>query len=97
MTLTDTLKDPFAGLAALFGSVFAFTQVPLLSSFGAAIWTSAPDLFTLVTVGTLTIPKFWPPQTTTDWIVLGFGLLMVGYVGSQVYSNFDRRVPFIGD
>lgn len=95
MTLTETLKDPFAGLAAIFASLYAVIQLPLAAELWAAVWASAGKLFTLVSLGALTLPPHWPPQSTVDWVVLVVGGIFAARVSLAVWNNFDRELPWI--
>ncbi|RLM53734.1 hypothetical protein DVK02_12885 [Halobellus sp. Atlit-31R] len=88
-------EKPFAAVAAVFGSVYALLQLPLLNSIGVALWTSAQPLFTVVTIGALTLPPHWPPSSNVDWAVLLVAGLMIAKVGQIIWSNFDREIRFI--
>jgi hypothetical protein len=95
MTLRDIVTDPFGQVAGVLGGLWVLFQLPLLEAFGAALWASAAQLFTLVSVGALTLPPHWPPSTATDWLVVLVGGLFALRAAAAVWSNLDREVPFI--
>jgi hypothetical protein len=52
---------------------------------------SAPQLFSVASVGALTLPQVLPPQTTTDWVVVGAGVLFLAYSLRAINQKFDER------
>jgi len=56
-----------------------------------ALLASGPQLFSVASVGALTLPQVLPPQTTTDWVVVGAGVLFLAYSLRTINQKFDER------
>lgn len=89
--MTSLLRDPIAWALTMVGTVVGLFQTGLLGPLWGALWAASGDLFTLVSLGALTLPPHIPPQGPTDWLVLGVGGLFVTKVGQRVLEDFDRR------
>jgi len=87
----DILRDPIAWLLTLVGAVVGLVQTGFIGPLWGALWATSGDLFTLVSLGALTLPPHIPPQGPTDWAVLAVGGLFVAKVGERVYEDFDKR------
>jgi len=85
------LRDPVAWLLTLAGTVVGLVQTGFIGPLWGALWATSGDLFTLVSLGALTLPPHIPPQGPADWLVLAVGGLFVAKVGERVYEDFDKR------
>lgn len=88
----EIIKDPLAQAGAAIGGIFAAFNPEVLVALLDALFASTPQLFTGVTVSALTLPQVFPPDTTTDWVVVAAGVLMLAYLGRQILQNIDREV-----
>lgn len=91
MTLSKLIRDPLAWLVTAVGAVIGLVNGSLIGPLWGALWASSGDLFTLVSLGALTLPPHIPPQSSADWLVLVVGGLFVTKVGQRVWQDFDRR------
>jgi predicted membrane-bound dolichyl-phosphate-mannose-protein mannosyltransferase len=91
VTVTELLKDPVAVLIGGLTSLWALLQIPLVHSFGLALWASANEIFTFLSLAALTLPPHIPPETAIDWVILAAGALFLAKVGAVIWGNFDRR------
>jgi hypothetical protein len=89
MKLTE---NPLKWALGLLTGGFAILSPNTVTSLWAAVWASSGDLFTLVSLGALTLPPHIPPQTGADWAVLAVGGLFVTKVGQRVWNKFDTRL-----
>ena len=87
----DILRDPLAWFVTAVGAVVGLLNTSLLGPLWGALWASSGDLFTLVSLGALTLPPHIPPQGPTDWLVLAVGGLFVTRVGQRAWDEFDKR------
>jgi hypothetical protein len=92
MKLKTVARDPLAWMLGALGGVAAFLNAHLLHSLWAALWASSGDLFTLVSLGALTLPPHVPPENPVDWVVIGVGGLFLFRIGLRVYERFDMRI-----
>lgn len=86
-----SVPNPLAWLLGGFVGVVAAIKSTFVTSLWAALWASSGDLFTLVSLGALTLPPHVPPQSTADWVVLAVGALFLTKVGERVWKEFDAR------
>lgn len=77
--------------AAGFVGVFGVLNVEFLMALAKALFVSAPQIFTGVSIGFLTLPKFLPPSSTTDWLVLAAAVLFGAYLAYKIWQNFDAQ------
>lgn len=75
--------------AAFFVGIFGVLNVEFLMALVKAVFVSAPQIFTGVSIGFLTLPEFLPPDSTADWLVLVTALLFGFYLGYKIWQNFD--------
>lgn len=92
MSLRKAVNDPVTWFIGLLTGGFAILNGNIVASLWAALWASSGDLFTLVSLGALTLPPHIPPQSTADWVVLGVGALFLTKVGERVWRKFDTRL-----
>lgn len=91
-SLDNIARDPLAWLMGLLTGIFGLLHGNIVASLWAAIWASSGDLFTLVSLGFLTIPPHIPPQSGADWAVLAVGAIFLAKVGERVLTRFDERL-----
>lgn len=77
--------------AAGFVGVFGFLNVEFLLALVKAVFVSAPQIFTGVSIGVLTLPEFLPPTSTTDWLGVIAALLFSAYLVYKIWQNFDAQ------
>ncbi|WP_256403251.1 hypothetical protein [Halorubrum salinum] len=92
MTLKEIAKDPLAQVTAGLGGIAAALRPEILLGVADGLFVSAPQLFTSVTVTGLTLPQVFPPDSTTDWVVVVAGIILIGYLGRQILQNIDKEV-----
>lgn len=91
MTLKEILKSPFAKVSAGLGGIIAVLNPDVWLVFLDALLASGPQLFSVATVGALTLPQVLPPQSTTDWVVVAAGVLFLAYSLRAVNQKFNER------
>lgn len=93
MTLSELLRNPLAWFTGLLTGLAGLLVDPnIAASLWAAIWASSGDLFTLTSLGLLTIPPHIPPQSGSDWAVLAVGGIFLTKVAQRVWNRFDERL-----
>ena len=92
MTLKDIVRDPVAWLTGLLTGLVSLVDPNTLATLSATIWASSGDLFTLVSLGALTLPPHIPPRSGADWVVLAVGATFLAKVGERVLTRFDERL-----
>ncbi|WP_435093403.1 hypothetical protein [Halorubrum sp. N11] len=91
MTIKQALKSPFAKVSAGITAILSVLNPDVWFMAFDAMLASAPQLFSVASVGALTLPQVLPPQTTTDWVVVGAGVLFLAYSLRTVNQKFDER------
>jgi formaldehyde-activating enzyme involved in methanogenesis len=91
MTIKEALKSPLAKVSAGITGILAVLNPDVWIVALDAMLASAPQLFSVASVGALTLPQVLPPQTTTDWVVVGAGVLFVAYSLRTINQKFDER------
>lgn len=91
MTIKETVKSPFAKVGAGITGIFAVLNPDLWFVAFDAMLASAPQLFSVASVGALTLPQVLPPQSTTDWVVVFAGVLFLTYSLRTVHEKFNER------
>lgn len=87
----EWMTHPLTVASGAVGSVTALFAPETLYLVGEAVFLSAPQIFTGITLGTLTLPNFLPPTSTADWLGVSAGVLMGVYLLYQVNKNFDQK------
>ncbi|TKX86965.1 hypothetical protein EXE43_05630 [Halorubrum sp. SS5] len=91
MTVREKLKSPFAKVSGGVAAIGAILRPDVLFAFSDALLASAPQIFSGLTVGALTLPQFLPPQSTVDWVLVGAAALFIAYLAKEINDNFDRE------
>jgi len=91
MTIKEALKSPLAKVSAGITGILAVLNPDVWFVALDALLASAPQLFSVASVGALTLPQVLPPQTTTDWVVVAAGVLFVAYSLRAIHRNFEIR------
>ncbi|QKY17745.1 hypothetical protein [Halorubrum sp. CBA1229] len=91
MTIKQTLKSPVAKVSAGLGAITAIAQPEILFAVGDALIASGPQIFSALTVSALTLPRFLPPDSTVDWILVAAAALFVLYLAREINENFERE------
>lgn len=92
MTLKEIAKDPVAQVAAGLSGIVAILNPEVWIAIGEALFASAPQLFSAISVGALTLPQVLPPESTGEWAVVVVGGMFLVYLVTQIWSNIDREV-----
>ena len=90
MNIKQAAKDPLAQLSAGLTGIFALLNPDILFALGDVLLASGPQIFSAVSVSALTLPQVLPPESVTDWLVVGAAVLFLAYLGNQVYQNLER-------
>lgn len=77
--------------AAGFVGLFGILNVEVLLAIVKALFVSAPQIFTGVSIGILTLPEFLPPTSTTDWLGVMAAVLFGTYLVYKIWKNFDAE------
>lgn len=91
MNVRKLLKSPFAKVSAGLGAIGAVARPELLFAFSDAVIASAPQIFSGLTVGALTLPQFFPPNSALDWVLVAAALLFMAYLAGEINDKFDRE------
>lgn len=91
MNIKETVKSPFAKVSGGIAAVLAVLNPDVWFIALDAMLASAPQLFTVASVGALTLPQVLPPQSTTDWVVVGAGVLFLAYSVRTINEKFNER------
>lgn len=91
MNVRQLLKSPFAKVSGGLAAIGAIAQPELLFAVLDALLMSAPQIFSGLTVGALTLPQFLPPQSLVDWVLVGAAVLFIAYLVKEINDNFDRE------
>ena len=92
MNLTEIAKDPLAQITAGLSGILALLNPDVLLALFDALFASAPQLFSAISVGALTLPQVLPPESTGEWVVVAAGGLFMVYLGREIWTNIDREV-----
>lgn len=92
MTLKEIAKDPLAQITAGLSGIVALLNPEVLLALFDALFASAPQLFSAISVGALTLPQVIPPESAGEWVVVVVGALFMLYLGREIWLNIDREV-----
>jgi len=68
MTIKELAKDPLAQLSAGLSGILALLNPDVLLALFDALFASAPQLFSAISVGALTLPQVLPPESAAEWV-----------------------------
>jgi len=91
MTLKETLKSPVAKVTGGLTAITAILQPDILLAVGEALIASGPQLFSVVSISALTLPRILPPESTADWVVIAAALVFAAYLLREINKNFENR------
>lgn len=91
MTLKNTLKNPAAKVTAGLTAIVGIAQPEILFAVGDALIASGPQIFSVVSVGALTLPQILPPDSTADWVVIAAAAVFALYLLREINKNFERE------
>ena len=91
MTIKEALKSPLAKVSAGITGILAVLNPDVWFVALDALLASAPQLFSVASVGALTLPRVFPPDSTADWVVVAAGVLFVAYSLRAIHRNFEIR------
>lgn len=91
ITLPEWLQSPVATASAVAGGLVGLFNPEIVYAAADALFVSAPQIFGGVTVATLTLPQFLPPETTADWLGVSAALLFGAYLLWRINENFDKE------
>lgn len=92
MTLTDIIEDPRAQVGGLLAGIVGLFNVDFVVSLTDALFASAPQLFSAVSVGLLTLPEVYPPRSIAEWAVIAIGGLFLAYLLFRIRRNFTETL-----
>jgi hypothetical protein len=90
ITIGGLVRSPFTWLASVL-SVGLYDPT-LIAGLASATWANLGSLFTLTSIAGLTLPKYWPPQSTAEWAVIVVGLGFAGKIALEIYRSYDREL-----
>ena len=91
MNIKETLNRPIAKVSAGLGGILAILNPDVLVLAFDALVASGPQLFSVASIGALTLPRILPPETTADWIVVAAGTVFLVYLARQINDNFEDK------
>lgn len=91
MSIKETLNRPFAKISAGIGGILAILNPDVLILTFDALVASGPQLFSVASIGALTLPQVLPPDSTADWIVVAAGVVFLAYLARQINRNFESK------
>ncbi len=91
VNIPEPIRHPLTGLLSFIGTAWGVANAEVLLSLVKAVFASAPQIFTGVTVGALTFPEFWPPATPADWAGVAATGLFALYLLYKINQNFDEN------
>lgn len=91
MTLRETLNRPIAKVSAGLGGILAILNPEVLFLTFDALVASGPQLFSVASIGALTLPQVLPPDSPADWVVVAAGLVFLAYLAREINQNFERK------
>ncbi len=91
MNIPDAFKSPVAKVTGGLTAITAILQPDILFAVGQALIASGPQLFSVVSVGALTLPQILPPDSTADWVVVAAALVFAAYLLREINDNFEDR------
>lgn len=86
------LTHPLSALSGLGGLTLALFDPGFLSTLWTATWASVGQVFPLLTLVTGYIAPMFPPTTRTEWVVMGFALLLFAKTLDTVLKKYDRYI-----
>lgn len=92
--MIDTEKIVRHPVSWAIGAVAAVTalQPAFVAGLFTATWVNLPQLFTLVSIGALTLPPHIPPQSSADWLVVVVGVAFAARTGWMIWQTYDREI-----
>jgi len=91
MNIKQTVKSPFAKVSAGVAAILSVLNPEVWFVALDALLASGPQLFSVASVGALTLPRVFPPDSTADWVVVAAGVLFVAYSLRAIHRNFEVR------
>lgn len=91
MTLKETLQRPIAKVSAGLGGILAILNPDVLVLAFDALVASGPQLFSVASIGALTLPRILPPDSIGDWVVVAGGIVFLAYLARQINENFEDK------
>lgn len=89
MNIRKTINRPIAKVSAGLGGILAILNPDVLLLAVDALVASGPQLFSVASIGALTLPRIIPPESPADWVVVAAGLVFVVYLARQINDNFE--------
>lgn len=91
MTLKETLQRPIAKVSAGLGGILAILNPDVLVLAFDALVASGPQLFSVASIGALTLPRILPPDSIGDWVVVAGGIVFLAYLARKINENFEDK------
>lgn len=90
MNVTDVIRSPLTWLSSVLGVVLYDPSI--LSALAGATWANLGQLFTLASLAGLTLPKYWPPESSAEWAVVIIGLAFALKIGHGVLETYENNL-----
>lgn len=90
MTVQERLRNFARYVVGVLAVVGVTTQVGAIYSLLLSTWASLGSIFTLTTIGALTLPPHVPPETPVDWAVVIVGGLFALKILSKIHENYQE-------
>lgn len=91
ITIPEEIRQPVTAVLSAVGAIWGVVNIDVLIAVGQAVFASAPQIFTGVTISALTLPEFLPPTTTADWIGVIASALFGVYLLYKINQNFNNQ------
>lgn len=90
-SLEDILKNPISWAIGVIASIAAVDPT-LVFGFAQATWLNLGQLFSFVSIAGLTLPSYWPPSTTPEYVIIGIGVLFAAKIAHGIWKTYDREL-----
>jgi len=91
MTIKETVMSPFAKVSGGIAAILAVLNPDVWFVALDALLASGPQRVQRRLCGRADAAAGTPPQTATDWVVVGAGVLFLAYSLRTINQKFDER------
>lgn len=91
MNWKDIAKNAVSWLVGLVASVLAVDPT-LVFGFIQATWLNLGQLFSFVSIAGLTLPKYWPPSSSAEWLIIAIGAAFALKIGHKIWVTYDKEI-----
>ncbi|WP_158855599.1 hypothetical protein [Halorhabdus sp. CUG00001] len=89
--IEEIITHPISWLVGLVASILAVNPTVVLG-FVEATYLNLGSLFSFVSLAGLTLPRYWPPSNSAEWLILAIGAAFAAKIGHKIWETYDREI-----